>query len=66
MTPRRRLGAGFGVMLRARWRTLKRKGVPNRWSAPWNRRALLVVAGRFARHARGPYLRLAPRPHLLN
>jgi len=36
------------------------------WRAPWIRRALLVVAGRFARHARGPYLRLAPRPHLLN
>jgi hypothetical protein len=36
------------------------------WRAPWIRRALLVVPGRFARHARGPYLRLAPRPHLIN
>jgi hypothetical protein len=36
------------------------------WRAPWIRRALLVVPGRFGRHARGPVLRLAPRPHLLN
>ena len=36
------------------------------WRAPWIRRALLVVPGRFGRHARGPHLRLAPRPHLLN
>lgn len=36
------------------------------WRAPWIRRALLVVPGRFGRHARGPFLRLAPRPHLLN
>jgi DDE family transposase len=36
------------------------------WRAPWIRRALLVVPGRFGRHARGPRLRLAPRPHLLN
>jgi hypothetical protein len=36
------------------------------WRAPWIRRALLIVPGRFGRHARGPYLRLAPRPHLLN
>lgn len=34
------------------------------WRAPWIRRALLVVPGRFGRHARGPRLRLAPRPHL--
>jgi hypothetical protein len=36
------------------------------WRAPWIRRALLVVPGRFGRHARGPVLRMAPRPHLLN
>jgi hypothetical protein len=36
------------------------------WRAPWIHRALLVVAGRFTRHARAPHLRLAPRPHLLN
>jgi hypothetical protein len=36
------------------------------WRAPWLRRALLVVAGRFVRHGRGRTLRLAPRPHLLN
>jgi len=34
------------------------------WRAPWIRRALLVVPGRFGRHGRSPYLRLAPRPHL--
>jgi hypothetical protein len=36
------------------------------WRAPWIRRALLVVPGRFGRHARGAHLRLAPRPHLIN
>ena len=36
------------------------------WRAPWLRRALLVVAGRFVRHGRGRSLRLAPRTHLLN
>jgi hypothetical protein len=36
------------------------------WRAPWIRRALLVVPGRFGRHSRSPWLRLAPRPHLLN
>jgi hypothetical protein len=36
------------------------------WRAPWLRRALLVVPGRFGRSGRSPRLRLAPRPHLLN
>lgn len=36
------------------------------WRAPWIRRALIVVPGRFGRHGRSPWLRLAPRPHLLN
>lgn len=36
------------------------------WRAPWLRRALLVVPGRFGRSGRCPRLRLAPRPHLLN
>jgi hypothetical protein len=36
------------------------------WRAPWIRRALLIVPGRFGRHGRSSYLRLAPRPHLLN
>jgi hypothetical protein len=36
------------------------------WRAPWLRRALFVVAGRFVRHGRGRTLRLAPRPNLLN
>lgn len=34
------------------------------WRAPWLRRALLVVPGRFGRSGRCPRLRLAPRPHL--
>jgi hypothetical protein len=34
------------------------------WRAPWVRRALLVVPGRFGRSGRRPRLRLAPRPHL--
>lgn len=36
------------------------------WRAPWLRRALLVVPGRFGRSGRSPRLRLAPRPHLIN
>jgi hypothetical protein len=36
------------------------------WRAPWIRRALLVVPGRFGRSGRSPRLRLAPRPHLRN
>jgi hypothetical protein len=36
------------------------------WRAPWIRRALLVVPGRFGRSGRSPCLRLAPRPHLIN
>jgi hypothetical protein len=36
------------------------------WRAPWLRRALLIVPGRFGRSGRSPRLRLAPRPHLLN
>ena len=36
------------------------------WRAPWLRRALLVVPGRFGRSGRSPRLRLAPRPHLMN
>jgi hypothetical protein len=36
------------------------------WRAPWLRRALLVVPGRFGRSGRRPRLRLAPRPHLRN
>ena len=36
------------------------------WRAPWIRRALIVVPGRLGRHGRSPWLRLAPRPHLLN
>jgi hypothetical protein len=36
------------------------------WRAPWIRRALIIVPGRFGRHGRSPCLRLAPRPHLLN
>ena len=36
------------------------------WRAPWLRRALIVVPGRFGRHGRSPWLRLAPRPHLIN
>jgi len=36
------------------------------WRAPWIRRALIVVPGRFGRHSRSPQLRLAPRPYLLN
>jgi hypothetical protein len=36
------------------------------WRAPWLRRALLVVPGRFGHSGRRPRLRLAPRPHLLN
>jgi Transposase DDE domain group 1 len=36
------------------------------WRAPWIRRALIVVPGRFGRHGRRPRLRLAPRPHLRN
>ncbi len=36
------------------------------WRAPWIRRALLVVPGRFGRSGRSPRLRLAPRPHLIN
>jgi hypothetical protein len=36
------------------------------WRAPWLRRALLVVPGRFGRSGRSPRLKLAPRPHLLN
>jgi len=36
------------------------------WRAPWIRRALIVVPGRFGRHGRSPRLRLAPRPHLIN
>jgi hypothetical protein len=36
------------------------------WRAPWLRRALIVVPGRFSRHGRSPWLRLAPRPHLIN
>jgi hypothetical protein len=36
------------------------------WRAPWIRRALIVVPGRFGRHGRSPGLRLAPRPHLMN
>jgi hypothetical protein len=36
------------------------------WRAPWIRRALLVVPGRFGRRGRCPHLRLAPRPHLRN
>lgn len=35
------------------------------WRAPWIRRALIVVPGRFGHHGRSPRLRLAPRP-LLN
>ena len=34
------------------------------WRAPWLRRALIVVPGRFGRSGRSPRLRLAPRPHL--
>jgi hypothetical protein len=34
------------------------------WRAPWIRRALLVVPGRFGRSGRRPRLRMAPRPHL--
>ena len=36
------------------------------WRAPWIRRALIVVPGRFGRHGRSRWLRLAPRPYLLN
>jgi hypothetical protein len=36
------------------------------WRAPWLRRALIVVPGRFGHSGRSPRLRLAPRPHLLN
>lgn len=36
------------------------------WRAPWIRRALLLVPGRFGRHGRSWRLRLAPRPHLKN
>jgi hypothetical protein len=36
------------------------------WRAPWLRRALLIVPGRFGRSGRSPRLRLAPRPHLIN
>jgi hypothetical protein len=36
------------------------------WRAPWIRRALLLVPGRFGRHGRSWRLRLAPRPHLQN
>jgi hypothetical protein len=36
------------------------------WRAPWIRRALIVVPGRFGRHGRSFRLRLAPRPHLIN
>jgi hypothetical protein len=36
------------------------------WRAPWIRRVLIIVPGRFGRHGRSPCLRLAPRPHLLN
>lgn len=36
------------------------------WRAPWIRRALLLVPGRFSRHGRSWQLRLAPRPHLQN
>jgi hypothetical protein len=36
------------------------------WRAPWLRRALLVVPGRFGRSSRCPRLRLAPRPHMIN
>ena len=36
------------------------------WRAPWIRRAMIVVPGRFGRHGRSPWLRLAPRPHLRN
>jgi hypothetical protein len=36
------------------------------WRAPWLRRALIVVPGRFGRSGRSPRLRLAPRPHLRN
>jgi hypothetical protein len=36
------------------------------WRAPWIRRALLLVPGRFGRHGRSWRLRLAPRPHLRN
>lgn len=36
------------------------------WRASWIRRALIIVPGRFGRHGRSPWLRLAPRPHLLN
>jgi Transposase DDE domain group 1 len=36
------------------------------WRAPWLRRALLVVPGRFGRSGRSPRLKLAPRPHLIN
>jgi Transposase DDE domain len=36
------------------------------WRAPWLRRALLVVPGRFGRSGRRPRLRLAPRPHMIN
>ncbi len=34
------------------------------WRAPWIRRALIVVPGRFGRHGRTPTIRMAPRPHL--
>lgn len=34
------------------------------WRAPWIRRVLLVVPGRFGRSGRRPRLRMAPRPHL--
>jgi hypothetical protein len=36
------------------------------WRAPWLRRALIIVPGRFGRSGRSPRLRLAPRPHLRN
>lgn len=36
------------------------------WRAPWIRRALIVVPGRFGHSGRTPRLRLAPRPHLIN